>query len=146
MGALIWTMAFIKPGGISILAHVSDFLEPLGRFFGMDGAVLLAFMLGIPANEIVIPILVVIYSSASSIGAQVSTSYISALLIENGWTPITAVCTAVFALFHWPCSTSLITVYKETKSLGYTVLAFLIPTVVGLSVCAVIATLSSIFI
>lgn len=146
MGALIWIMAFIKPGGISILAHVSDFLEPLGRFFGMDGAILLAFMLGIPANEIVIPILVVIYSSASSIGAQVSTSYISALLVENGWTPITAVCTAVFALFHWPCSTSLITVYKETKSLGYTVLAFLIPTVVGLSVCAVIATLSSIFI
>ncbi len=146
MGALIWIMAAIKPDGVSILAHVSDFLEPVGQFFGMDGAILLAFMLGIPANEIVIPILIVIYSSASSIGAEVSTSYIRTLFLENGWTSVTAICTAVFALFHWPCSTSLITVYKETKSFGYTVLAFLIPTGVGLSLCAIIAAVSRIFI
>ena len=146
MGALIWLMAAIKPGGASILTHVSVFLEPIGRFFGMDGAVLLAFMLGIPANEIVIPILTVIYSSASSIGGEVSTDYISALLVENGWNGVTVVCTAIFALFHWPCSTSLITVYKETKSLRDTALAFAIPTLVGLALCAIVANVARIFI
>ena len=112
----------------------------------MDGAVLLAFMLGIPANEIVIPILTVIYSSASSIGGEVSTDYISALLVENGWNGVTVVCTAIFALFHWPCSTSLITVYKETKSLRDTALAFAIPTLVGLALCAIVANVARIFI
>ena len=146
MGALIWLLAVIKPDGVSIIARVSDFLDPVGRFFGMDGAILLAFLLGIPANEIVIPILVVIYSSASSIGAEVSTDYISALFAENGWTAVTAICTAIFALFHWPCSTSLITVYKETKSLRCTILAFIIPTVVGLLLCAAVSSISRIFI
>ena len=146
MGALIWLLAVIKPDGVSIIARVSDFLDPVGRFFGMDGAILLAFLLGIPANEIVIPILVVIYSSASSIGAEVSTDYISALFAENGWTAVTAICTAIFALFHWPCSTSLITVYKETKSLRCTILAFIIPTVVGLLLCAAVSAISRIFI
>lgn len=139
MGALIWIMASVRVDGVSILAYVSDFFEPIGRFFGMDGAILLAFILGIPANEIVIPILVLIYSSASSVGASPDVAYICELFLENGWSAVTCACTAVFALFHWPCSTSLITVYKETKSAFYTALAFLIPTAVGLLFCAVIA-------
>lgn len=146
MGAIIWLMAVIKPGGISILAHVSDFLDPFARVFGMDGSILLAFILGIPANEIVIPILIVIYSSATSIGSEAGISAIGALFVENGWTPVVAVCTAIFALFHWPCSTSLITVYKETKSLSYTALAFAIPTAVGLSLCFIVACVSKLFI
>ena len=139
MGALIWIMASVRVDGVSILAYVSDFFEPIGRFFGMDGAILLAFILGIPANEIVIPILVLIYSSASSVGASPDIAYICELFSENGWSAVTCACTAVFALFHWPCSTSLITVYKETKSAFYTALAFLIPTAAGLLFCAVIA-------
>ncbi len=146
MGALIWLMAAIKPGGISILAHVSGFLEPIGRFFGMDGAVLLAFMLGIPANEIVIPILTAIYSSASSLGTEMSAEYMSAIFLDQGWDCVTVICTAIFALFHWPCSTSLITVYKETKSLRDTAIAFAIPTLVGLALCAIVANVARIFI
>lgn len=146
MGALIWIMAVLKPGGVSILAHVSEFLDPLGRFFGMDGSILLAFILGIPANEIVVPILIVIYSSATSIGGELGTAAIGTLFLENRWTPVTAACTAIFALFHWPCSTSLITVYKETKSVRYTLLAFIIPTAVGLALCFAVACIGRIFI
>ena len=146
MGALIWLMATIRPGGYSILGYVSDFLDPVGRFFGMDGSILLAFVLGIPANEIVIPILTLIYSSASTIGSDLSAASVETLFMENGWTPMTAACTTVFALFHFPCSTSLITVYKETKSYLYTALAFIIPTLVGLTICTFIACAFKIFI
>ena len=146
MGAVIWLLAALEIDGISILAHVSEFLDPFGRIFGMDGAVILAFLLGIPANEIVIPILVVIYSSATSIGTEVSAAGLCELFVANGWGAVTAACTAIFALFHFPCSTSLITIYKETKSLRLTVLAFLIPTALGLALCFIIASLFKIFI
>lgn len=145
MGAVIWLLAAVKVDGISILAHVSEFLDPFGRVFGMDGAVILAFLLGIPANEIVIPILVVIYSSAASIGSEMGVVGLCDLFVANGWGALTAACTAIFALFHFPCSTSLITIYKETKSLRLTALAFLIPTALGLVLCLFISTLFKIF-
>ena len=145
MGALIWLLAVSEPGGASILLHLSEFLDPVGHLFGMDGSVLLAFLLGIPANEIVIPILISIYSSTSSIGAEVSTVYITDLFAQSGWGTVTAICTTVFALFHFPCSTSLLTVYKETKSLRLAALALAIPTAVGLLICLFIATAFRIF-
>ena len=93
-----------------------------------------------------IPILVVIYSSATSIGTEVSAAGLCELFVANGWGAVTAACTAIFALFHFPCSTSLITIYKETKSLRLTALAFLIPTALGLALCFIIASLFKIFI
>jgi ferrous iron transport protein B len=146
MGALIWLLATVKVDGISILAHVSEFLDPFGRLFGMDGAIVLAFLLGIPASEIVIPILVVIYSSASSIGPGGGVEHITDLFAANGHGALNVACTAIFALFHFPCSTSLITVYKETKSLRLTLLSFLIPTSVGLAICFLLSCIFRIFI
>ena len=146
MGLLIWLLANITVGDASILTHISGFLDPVSRFFGMDGAILLAFILGIPANEIVVPILIVIYSATGSIGAEHEVAQIGRLFAENGWTPITAVCTAIFALFHWPCSTTLITVYKETHSIKKTAVAFLIPTVTGLTICLIVSAVSRVLV
>ena len=114
-------------------------LDPVGDFFGMDGAILLAFILGIPANEIILPILLMIYSSGGAILTDSGVGELSDILSAYGWSGCTAVCTAVFALFHWPCSTSLITVYKETKSLKATALAFAVPTALGLIICLFIS-------
>lgn len=146
MGLVIWLLANITVGGVSIIAHAAELLGPIGRFFGMDGAILLAFILGIPANEIVLPILVLIYSAGSSVGTELGTGALIPVLAAEGWGPLTALTTAVFALFHWPCSTALLTVYKETKSFKMTLLAFLIPTVLGLLLCALIAGIGKLFI
>ena len=132
MGLVIYLLSEIYIGGVSVVEHLSMFLDPIARIFGLDGVIILAFVLGIPANEIVIPIMLAIYlknSSPESIGE------IFSVFFENGWTVKTAVCTSLFALFHWPCSTTLITAYKETKSIKYTLLSFLIPTSLGLTVC-----------
>ena len=146
IGVVIWLLANISIGDESIISYVASALDPIGKTFGLDGAILLSFILGIPANEIVIPILMLIYSSASSVGAEIGNASIAATLSSAGWTPITVVCTTVFALFHWPCSTSLITVYKETRSIRLTLMAFAVPTVIGLSICFIIAFFARIFI
>lgn len=145
MGLLIWFLANLNIEEVSLISAVAGALDPVGRFFGMDGAILLAFLLGIPANEIVIPLLLMIYSSGGAITAGVGIEASREILISVGWSPITAICTLVFAIFHFPCSTSLITVYKETKSFKYTALAFLLPTLLGLSVCAALRALSLLF-
>ncbi len=138
MGLLIWFLTNLSVGEGSLLSAIAGALDPVGRFFGMDGTILLAFLLGLPANEIVIPLMLMIYSSGGAITAEVGIEASRAMLLGVGWTPTTAICTLVFALFHFPCSTSLITVYKETKSLKYTALAFILPTLLGLSVCMVL--------
>lgn len=135
MGLLIWILANYSVGGVSLISAVSDFLDPLGRLMGLDGVILIAFLLGLPANEIVIPIMLMIYSSEGIIGADIGISDIRAILIGAGWNSVTAISAAVFALFHSPCSTSLITVYKETKSLRLTFLSFLLPTAIGFILC-----------
>ena len=138
MGLVIWTLANITIGESTLITVLADLLNPMGRFFGLDGVILLAFILGLPANEIVIPIMLMIYSSGSAIGAEVGFSTISEILSCAGWTHITVICASVFALFHWPCSTSLITVYKETHSKKLTFISFLLPTVIGLVICALV--------
>lgn len=146
MGLVIWLLANILVEGQSVLSLLSTALDPVGRFFGMDGAILLAFILGIPANEIVIPILLLIYTETGSLGAEAVGTELTALLIRNGWTPITAACTALFALFHWPCSTSIITIYKETKSPTDTLIAVALPTLVGLILCFIVSTVGNLII
>ncbi len=146
MGLLIWLMANISLSSDSLIRILSDFLEPLGAFLGMDGVILLSFILGLPANEIVIPIILMIYSCGGAIGEEIGLSAISEAFVGAGWTTLTVICASVFALFHWPCSTSLITVYKETKSKKLTAIAFLLPTAIGFTLCALINFIGKIFI
>ena len=134
-GLIIFVLSNIVIGNASILSHICAFLDPLGRFMGLDGSILTAFILSFPANELVLPLLGMLYSS-SSLLSDLSLPALGGLLIENAWTVRTALCFLIFTLFHWPCSTTLLTVKKETGSRGLTALAFLIPTAVGILLCA----------
>lgn len=137
-GLLLWILANVDAGGMSLLAHCAQALDPIGRVLGLDGAILLAFLLGIPANEIVVPILIMTYMAGGSL-TELSLPQLQALLLANGWTWRTAVCMVVFSLLHWPCATTLATIYRETKSLKWTAASFLVPTLCGAALCALIA-------
>lgn len=141
-GVLIWSMANITLGGTSLLTHCSHFLNPLGKLMGLDGIILMAFILGFPANEIVIPIMIMGYLSTGSLMEMENLSNLSALLVANGWTWVTALCVMLFSLMHWPCATTLLTIRKETQSLKWTVISFVLPTLCGFIICALIASLA----
>ncbi len=143
-GALIWILANINIGDSTLLASFSDFLDPFGRLLGMDGVILMAFILGIPANEIVLPIILMTYMASGSL-ANIEAAQIYTLLTENGWTWITAVSVMLFSIMHWPCSTTLMTMKKESGSIGWTVAAFLIPTACGFLCCFVFTTVARAF-
>lgn len=134
-GAAIWILANLKINEISLLAHCSNFLDPFARSIGLDGTILMAFILGFPANEIVFPIIIMSYMCAGSILELESLSALKDLLISNGWTAATAICVMLFSMMHFPCGTTCLTIKKETGSLKWTALAFAIPTAVGLILC-----------
>jgi len=136
-GLVIWVMANITVGDMSILAHCSGFLDPFAKLLGMDGVILLAFILGFPANEIVVPIIIMAYMSTNTILEMDSLTELKELLVANGWTWVTAVSTMLFCLIHWPCSTTCLTIKKETGSWKWTGLSILLPTIVGILVCFV---------
>ena len=144
-GMLLWTLANVSCGGATLLAHCARFLDPLARLMGLDGAILLAFLLGFPANEVVVPIIVMIYLSQGSLTGLEDPAALRALLCANGWTWMTAVSTVLFSLMHWPCSTTLWTVYRETKSRKWTALAAAIPTVCGMLCCMAFTALARLF-
>lgn len=144
-GLLIWVLANVSVGGETLLTHCAGFLDPFAQLFGLDGVILLAFLLGLPANEIVIPIVIMAYLSQGSLVDMTDLNALHALLVNHGWTWVTALCTMVFSLMHWPCSTTCMTIYKETKSLKWTAAAFLIPTLCGLLLCFLIASAARIF-
>lgn len=138
-GALTWALANIYIGDASILLHLAGFLQPLAYAIGLDGFILLAFILGLPANEIVVPILLMSYLSTGYIIEVESLAELRAIFISHGWTWLTALCTMLFCLLHWPCTTALLSAYKESGSAKWTFLTFLLPAVTGLTVCFVIA-------
>ena len=140
-GLIVWILANTVIGDASVLDRMVCLLEPVGTFMGLDGAILTAFILGLPANEIVIPITVMIYTSQGSLTETGSLAEMQQLLTENGWTWMTALCTMVFFLMHWPCATTLLTIKKETGSVKWTALAAIIPTVCGFILCSLIAGL-----
>ena len=140
-GALLWCLASFRPGGESLLLRLAALLDAPGRFFGLDGAILLAFFLGLPANETVLPILLMLYRASGGLGDASGLGEIHALLLQHGWTGLTALCAVIFTVLHCPCSTTLLTVKKETGSWKWTALAALVPTVMGLALCAVAAAL-----
>ncbi|MBR6654221.1 MAG: ferrous iron transport protein B [Oscillospiraceae bacterium] len=134
-GLVIWLMANVSAGGVSLLNHCAGFLDPFARLMGLDGVILIAFILGFPANEIVIPIIIMAYTAQGSLLELDSTWQLRQLLIANGWTWSTAVSMVIFSLLHWPCSTALITAYRETLSRKWTALTALIPTAAGVLLC-----------
>ena len=144
-GLLIWILANVTVGNVSLLAHCTEFLDPFARLIGLDGVILMAFILGFPANEIVIPIIIMSYMATGSIQELESLSALRELLVNNGWTWLTAVCTMLFSLMHWPCSTTCLTIHKETQSLKWTAVSFLVPTVTGLIICGAVSGAARLF-
>ena len=134
-GLVIWLMANINIGDASILQICSGALDPFARAIGLDGVILMAFILGFPANEIVIPIMIMGYMSLGYITDFDNLSSLKTLFIDNGWTTLTAICVMLFALMHWPCLTTVFTIKKETGSNKWALLSILIPALTGIIVC-----------
>lgn len=141
-GAVIWLMANVTVGDAALLAHCTGFLDSFARPFGLDGVILMAFILGWPANEIVLPVMLMAYLATGSLVEFDNLAALGQLLIQQGWTWLTAVCVMLFSLFHWPCSTTCLTIYKETGSVKWTVLAVALPTALGLGLCLCVATMA----
>ena len=137
-GLVIWLLANLTVGGESLLMHIAGFLDPLGALMGLDGIILMAFILGFPANEIVLPIILMAYLQSGVLAPMDDKTAILSLLSSNGWTVKTAVCMAVFSLFHWPCSTTCLTIKKETGSLKWTAVSILLPTGIGVLLCMLV--------
>lgn len=134
-GIVIWLLANTIIGGMNVLGWVNSFFEPLGKLMGMDGETLSAFFLGVPANEIVLPLVLMSYLGAGEVSSIENTALIGDVLINNGWTRLNAICYIIFSVVHFPCATALITIFKEVKSAKWTFLAFLLPTVLGVLLC-----------
>ncbi len=134
-GLVIWLMANVTFGGETLLALCSGFLDPFARILGLDGVILMAFILGLPANEIVIPIIIMAYTAGGTLTDISDLGALSALLHANGWSAQTAISVMLFSLMHWPCSTTLMTVKKESGSVLWTLVAFLLPTLFGTAAC-----------
>ena len=137
-GALTWILANSFIGETSVFALIAGWLNPLGQLMGMDGIILIAFLLGLPANEIVLPILIMGYISASSMLELDSLNALRLLLLDHGWTWITALCVMLFSLLHFPCGTTLYTIFKETRSARWTLLSALLPLGLGIVVTLLI--------
>lgn len=136
-GLVIWLFANINIGDISILNYIANFFDPFAKLMGLDGYILTAFILGIPANEIVLPIILMCYMGSGTLVNMENTFAIGQILIQNGWTLLTAINVMIFTLLHFPCTTTLMTIKKETGSWKWSVLAFLLPTVCGVVICLI---------
>lgn len=141
-GAIIWLSANICIGRASILSVCAGFLDPFARLLGLDGVILIAFILAFPANEIVIPIILMAYMSQGTIPQLENAAQIRSILMQNDWTALTVLNVMIFSLLHWPCSTTLLTIKKETASIKWTLLAALIPTLIGITLCMLTTLIS----
>ncbi|MBP3635833.1 MAG: ferrous iron transport protein B [Bacilli bacterium] len=145
-GLLIWLFSNIDINGISILNHLTSALDPFGKAIGLDGTILMGFILGFPANEIVIPIILMGYLGSSTMSDFNNLTELKNILITNGWTIKTAICTIIFSLMHFPCSTTVLTIKKETNSYKWAIISILIPTIIGITLCFVISNILNFFI
>ena len=134
-GLVIWLFANIGINGESLLDLIATFLNPFAQLMGLDGYILTAFILGIPANEIVLPIILMCYLGGNSLINLEDTFSIGQILISHGWTILTAINVMLFTVLHYPCATTLLTIKKETCSWKWTALSFLLPTICGIIVC-----------
>lgn len=138
-GLFIWILANINVGETSLIMYIADFFEPLGKLMGLDGVIITAFILGIPANEIVLPIVMMIYMSQGTLAEVNDLEFFYRLLTGNGWTALTALNIMIFSMMHWPCATTLLSVKKESGSWKWAGMAFLAPTVMGICLCSLTA-------
>ena len=145
-GLVIWLMANVKFNSISVLSYTSNFLDPFASLLGMDGVILLAFILGFPANEIVMPIIIMSYMATGNLTDFSNLTELKTLLVDNGWTITTAISVMLFSLMHWPCSTTCLTIKKETKSNKWTLISILVPTLCGIVVCFTFNLIVNLFI
>ena len=137
-GILIWVLSNVQIANISILTYISNFFDPFAKLMGLDGYILTAFLLGLPANEIVLPIILMCYTGAGSLVDMSSLQSLFDILSANGWTIVTAINVMLFSLLHFPCTTTLLTIKNETKSWKWTAASFLIPTVIGIVMCMMV--------
>jgi ferrous iron transport protein B len=144
-GLIIWAMANIRVDNVSVLTHCAEFLQPFAKVFGLDGYILMAFILGFPANEIVVPIIIMSYLQSGTLMELDSLASLRELLVANGWTWLTALNTMLFSLLHFPCSTACWTIKKETGSWKWTAVAIMLPTIIGLTTCFVITAIAGFF-
>ncbi len=144
-GLIIWILNNVTIGDASILMHIVNFLNPLGLLLGMDGVILTAFIMGLPANETVIPVAVMILMGTGTIVNTDDAALIGPLLMSAGWTWKTGLCTMVFCLFHWPCATTLLTIRRESGSWKWVGWSFLLPTLMGMLACGVLNLVLSVF-
>ena len=140
-GILTWVLANIDVGDTSILLHIVNFLDPLGQAIGLDGFILMAFLIGLPANEIVLPILLMGYLSTGALIDVDGIGDLKQIFLDNGWTWLTALNMMLFSLLHYPCGTTLVNIYKETKSVKWTFWSFMIPTVIAFLVTFLVAVI-----
>ena len=143
-GLVTWILANVTVFDSTLFAHLSLWLDPLGRIMGLDGMILLGFLLGLPANEIVIPIIFMGYLSQGTLMEVQGLAAIRDILLDNGWTYVTALNFMVFTLFHWPCATTLLTIKKETRSLKWTLASALLPTTLGVIICTILTKIVSV--
>lgn len=134
-GLVIWLFANIGFNGESLLTLIANFLNPFAQLMGLDGYILTAFIFGIPANEIVLPIILMCYLGGNSLINMDDLTSIGTILVNHGWTILTAINVMLFTVLHFPCTTTLLTIKKETGSLKWTVLSFVLPTVCGIVLC-----------
>ena len=144
-GVVIWLLANVALGKMNILSYITAVFEPLGKLMGLDGETLSAFFLGIPANEIVLPVALMSYLGAGEMVSVENNNVIGEILKNNGWTQLSAVCYIIFSVVHFPCATALLTILKETRSAKWTFLAFVIPTILGVFLCVLVNMLVNIF-
>ena len=134
-GIVIWLLANIAINDISLLQYSANFFNPFARLMGLDGYILTAFILGLPANEIVLPIILMSYLKAGSLVGIDDKMALRDILVQNGWTILTAINIMIFILMHFPCATTLLTIKKETKSMKWTAVSLAIPTICGIVLC-----------
>lgn len=137
VGIIIWLFANITIGNLSILSYIANFLDPFARIIGMDGYILAAFILGIPANEIVLPIILMSYLATGSLVNIENTFAIGEILKQNGWTLLTGINVMIFTLLHFPCGTTLMSIKKESGSIKWALIAFALPTFCGIAICII---------
>ena len=146
IGIVIWLFANIELSGISLLSYIATFLDPFAKLMGLDGYILTAFILGLPANEIVLPIILMSYMAKGSLVDLEDTFLIGNILVQNGWTILTAINVMIFTLLHFPCSTTLLTIKKETGSWKWAIISFVLPTVCGVVICMCTTLVYNIFV
>lgn len=136
-GIVIWIFANICIGDISILSYAANFLDPFAKLMGLDGYILTAFLLGLPANEIVLPIILMSYIGQGTLVSMENSIAIGEILIQNGWTLLTGINVMLFTLLHFPCSTTLLTIKKEAGGWKWAILSFALPTICGIIICMI---------